>query len=144
MRMWMQRTMLVFGLVVGGGEAMAQAPAQPRVPVQPVPQAPARGPVQPAQAVMAAPVAMPAPVGMPAPVAVVDPAVTQTRGGFLSRATIGEGCANPITCGNWASERTFLFGSCKQFFNPGNKCGGGGCGSHNNPGPCSYSTYLNR
>lgn len=52
----------------------------------------------------------------------------QVGGHLLNRAyhnsplTIGPGCPNPIGCGSWASERTFLFGSCKQFFNPGGKC----------------------
>ena len=73
--------------------------------------------------------------------------------------TIGAGCANTVGCSSPASERTFLFGSCHQFFNPGNKCGGGhgfggflrgdcatgpigtGIGSC---GPCVYGSYLNR
>ncbi|OWK46937.1 hypothetical protein FRUB_00636 [Fimbriiglobus ruber] len=86
---------------------------------------------------------------------------------------IGAGCAMPLTCSNWAAERTFLFGSCRQFFSPGNQCcagcgggqgggcghgGGGGCGhglglgaTNGNPPPslgtyntCKYSSYLNR
>lgn len=68
---------------------------------------------------------------------------------------IGAGCANPIGCGSFASERTFHFGSCKQFFSPGNDCslcgkrkpfeypvfGPGGLGDHT---PCTYGSYLNR
>lgn len=69
---------------------------------------------------------------------------------------IGEGCRNPIGCGNFASERTFLFGSCRQFFNPGFDCAGpfshcfpkhsliygtGGIGDHKR---CEYGSYLNR
>ena len=45
--------------------------------------------------------------------------------------TIGEGCRMPVGCSNIFAERTFLFGSCRQFFTPGNKCslfpGGGHC-----------------
>ena len=66
-----------------------------------------------------------------------------------SPLTIGRGCANTPGCGSFASERTFLFGGCNQFFNAGNKCGGG-CGSAYGPGgfgdttPCKYGSYLNR
>ena len=78
-----------------------------------------------------------------------------TSGGLHARLaasplTIGAGCANSPYCGTLASERTFLFGSCRQFFNAGNKCGGGGCGSAYGPGgfgdgsPCKYGSYLNR
>jgi hypothetical protein len=67
-----------------------------------------------------------------------------------SPLTIGRGCANNPGCGSFASERTFLFGGCNQFFNAGNKCGGGGCGSGYGPGGmgdgsvCKYGSYLNR
>ena len=67
-----------------------------------------------------------------------------------SPLTIGRGCANTPGCGSFASERTFLFGGCNQFFNAGNKCGGGGCGGAYGPGgfgdttPCKYGSYLNR
>ena len=67
-----------------------------------------------------------------------------------SPLTIGRGCANNPGCGSFASERTFLFGGCNQFFNAGNKCGGGGCGTAYGPGgmgdgsPCKYGSYLNR
>lgn len=66
-----------------------------------------------------------------------------------SPLTIGRGCANNPGCGSFASERTFLFGGCNQFFSPGNKCGGGGCGNGSAGGfgdttPCKYSSYLNR
>jgi len=67
-----------------------------------------------------------------------------------SPLTIGQGCANSPNCGSFASERTFLFGSCRQFFNAGNKCGGG-CGGGNGSiggfgdgSPCKYGSYLNR
>lgn len=67
-----------------------------------------------------------------------------------SPLTIGRGCANNPGCGSFASERTFLFGGCNQFFNAGNKCGGGGCGTGYGPGgmgdgsACKYGSYLNR
>lgn len=35
-----------------------------------------------------------------------------------------QGCANPITCGNFWSDKTFIFGSCRQFFGHGRGCGG--------------------
>ena len=63
-----------------------------------------------------------------------------------SPLTIGRGCANSVNCGTFASERTFLFGGCNQFFNAGNKCGGG-CGNAGGFGdttPCKYGSYLNR
>ena len=77
-----------------------------------------------------------------------------SKGGLLSRFAaspfgIGQGCANSPNCGSLASERTFLFGSCRQFFNAGNQCGGG-CGSLYGPGGfgdksfCNYGSYLNR
>jgi len=68
-----------------------------------------------------------------------------------SPLTIGQGCANNPGCGSFASERTFLFGGCNQFFNAGNKCGRGGCGTGNGSAggfgdttPCKYGSYLNR
>ena len=66
-----------------------------------------------------------------------------------SPLAIGRGCANTPGCGSFASERTFLFGGCNQFFNAGNKCGGGGCGNGSAGGfgdttPCKYGSYLNR
>jgi len=79
------------------------------------------------------------------------------------------GYSNPLGCGTCQSERTFLFGSCCQFFKPGRECGScgdtggagcatGGCGSGYwskcpriiyGPGtgtpmnPCVYDSYLN-
>jgi hypothetical protein len=70
--------------------------------------------------------------------------------------TIGSGCANSVNCSNWATHRTFAFGSCNQFFNPGDKCGHGGLfgrahcataplGTGITPcHPCVYGSYLNR
>ncbi len=142
------------GVLGGAGAASAQTP-------QPMPTTPGGLPAVAAPTIVAqaqpAPAA-PAPAApyAPAPVAggccgSVAPAPSDcggcdsgcggkhgARGGLLghlcnSRLAIGEGCANPVTCGTCASERTFLFGGCHQFFSPGNKCGSGhvlgsGCG----------------
>jgi len=70
----------------------------------------------------------------------------------LSPLFIGQGCATKPGCSNVAAERTFIFGSCNQFFNPGNKCGTGKCGpgmlfgqgNLGNSNNCVYGTYLNR
>ncbi|MCZ2343345.1 MAG: hypothetical protein LC104_16355 [Bacteroidales bacterium] len=35
-----------------------------------------------------------------------------------------QGCANPLTCGNFWSDKTFIFGSCRQYFGHGRGCGG--------------------
>ena len=56
--------------------------------------------------------------------------------GTLERLTypflIGEGCRMPVGCSSLLAERTFIFGSCRQFYTPGNKCslfpGGFPCG----------------
>jgi hypothetical protein len=41
----------------------------------------------------------------------------------------GGGTVNPVGCGCCASEKTFFWGGCKQFFNPQQTCGNGnGCG----------------
>ena len=70
---------------------------------------------------------------------------------LFSPFTIGQGCASPVGCSTFASERTFLFGSCNQFFNAGTKCGhglcigstfgSGGLGDHQR---CVYGSNLNR
>jgi hypothetical protein len=173
----------VLGVVGGAGAAFAQAP-------QPMPATPGAVPVvvAPAQPVLAAPhIVAPAPVNggccgsvapAPADCGGCDSDCTSSKGrkhhrnggGLFHKAAIGEGCANPIGCGSCASEKTFLFGGCDQFFNPGDKCGhgmgggcnGGGClgglrtrlrgdcaiapvgtGGLNSP-PCTYTSYVNR
>lgn len=71
---------------------------------------------------------------------------------LLNPLTIGQGCASTPGCSTPAMERTFLFGSCNQFFNPGNKCGTGKCGpgmlfgqgNLGNSNNCVYGSYLNR
>lgn len=69
------------------------------------------------------------------------------------RYAIGAGTVMPIGCSCLAAERTFLFGSCSQFFNPGNYCAGanygGGCNTCGGGGrekhPCQgVTSYLNR
>ena len=102
------------------------------------------------------------PASMNVPVAEVGGGCSSCGGGSVgsglaarvvnSPLTIGRGCANNPGCGSFASERTFLFGGCNQFFNAGNKCGGGGCNSYGNGSvggfgdttPCKYGSYLNR
>lgn len=167
----------VLGVLGGAGAAFAQAP-------QPMPATPGAAP---AVVIPAQPAPAPAPVaggccGSVAPTSdgcgACDTGCDSAKGrkhhrnggGLFHRATIGEGCANPIGCGSCASEKTFLFGGCNQFFSPGNKCGGGlggGCGGNGrgcglldrlhgscaiapvgtgglNSPPCTYTSYLNR
>lgn len=159
------------------GAASAQQP-MPAAPVAYAPQsaAPAAqaqpkplpgAPAAPAVAVPAAPLAAAAQPGCcgavaaPAPCGGCD-SCGHGHGkwaGLHARAaacpgTIGAGCANPIGCSNWASDRTFVFGSCNQFFGAGGKCGGhwgfGGCATGplgtgiSSCGPCVYGSYLNR
>ena len=65
------------------------------------------------------------------------------HGGGLFR--IGEGCASTAGCSSCKQERTFLFGSCHQFFNAGNDCGrGNGHGPCGPVSPCTYFSYQNR
>lgn len=69
---------------------------------------------------------------------------------------IGDGCKNVEWCGSFATQRTFVFGSCRQFFSPGYDCNGpfgkcfkgpgtiygpGGLGGHD---PCVYSSFNDR
>ncbi len=72
-----------------------------------------------------------------------------TRSSIVSRVTIGCGTANPVSCGTFASERTFLFGSCNSFFTPCKTCGGAaieyGSGGMGPKDGCKHITsYLNR
>ncbi len=135
----------VLGRVGGAGATFAQAPQPMPGPAGGVPAVAAPAVVAPAQPIAAAPAPISGGCCGSAPVIAQDyygggcdscgsSASTKGRhGGLFHRATIGQGCANPIGCGSCASEKTFLFGGCNQFFNPGNKCGGGilgsGCGS---------------
>jgi len=140
--------------------ASAQAPVPSTLPAipsaAPAPVAAPPGmmlvPVPPAQA----PVAAPAPVVVQAPAGCATPAPAaasdcgpKVRSNLLSRKLIGCGTANPVGCGTLATERTFLFGGCNQFFTPCRTCGGseieygsGGLGDKDN---CKrHSSYHNR
>ena len=77
-------------------------------------------------------------------------------GGILGHASIGDGCTMSAGCSSYAQQRTFLWGGCNQFFNPGNNCGGGLFGCRNCITPplgqggigsnnlCEYGSYNNR
>lgn len=61
---------------------------------------------------------------------------------LLNPLTIGPGCGGRIGHACWAADRTVIFGSARQFFTPGDKCGPR-CGV--NPWDnCSYFSYLDR
>ena len=140
---------------------LAYAPqGTPAVQVQPkpLPGAPGAAPayVVPGHPV-AAPVAVPTQPGCgyaAAPYGGCDSCGSAKKGGHHGRLGIGAGCANSVGCSTCAQERTFLFGSCNQFFNAGNNCGHGfGFGRcATGPigtgipacGPCVYGSYLNR
>jgi hypothetical protein len=69
---------------------------------------------------------------------------------------IGKGTEMPIGCSCFNAQRTFAFGSCSQFYNPGNECRHcgfgfgrchtpvGGTGSAASVPPCVYSSYTDR
>jgi hypothetical protein len=70
-------------------------------------------------------------------------------GGLFGNLLIGRGTANPIGCGCFASEKTFLWGGCRQFFTPGRTCCGGGLeygpgGPYNNDTCKHVTSFLNR
>lgn len=77
-------------------------------------------------------------------------------GGILGHRSIGEGCAKTAGCNSYAQDRTFMWGSCNQFFNAGHNCGGGLFGGRNcimlpqgrggigDNNLCEYGSYLNR
>jgi hypothetical protein len=161
----------VAALLGANGLAVAQQPAVPVVPM-PVPAAPAA--LQPPPGMVPVPVAPP--VGY-APVAAA-PVVGHAQPGCLASAApapvgcaagdcgggggkaknslfdrLFAGTASPVGCGCLASERTFLFGSCRQFYTPGRTCGGVGiaygCGGgecgHGPKDPCRHVTsFINR
>lgn len=107
-----QRMMiLAAGLVVAlASSAMAQAPLQTPV-------------------TKTGPVAFAA--GRTAPVVVNGSGgCAGSNAGYTSRhcVGIGGGTASPVGCSCFAAEKTFLWGSCRQFFNPQHVCGNGGCG----------------
>lgn len=183
-RMWQLAAAAVLAVTGSASAQTAGVGSLPQIPVIGQPAAPVpAAPAAPAPA-MAAPAA-PAPAAAPAAAPAVSPIIVHGAsgcstcapacdpcgksrslfgGGVFSSLKIGSGCANPVGCGNFASERTFLFGGCKQFYNPGNDCGkhggdcgkgghkGGGCKNCLTPdGPggyfdrnCEYGSYLNR
>lgn len=135
----------LFGLAAAlfaTGTGMAQQPAAP-APAPPVAAAPAAQPpagMTPLPAIPVAPapapaVAHPAPgpivvqappgCGTPAPAPAADCNTCAPKSrGLLDRLGIGCGTASPVSCGTLASERTFVFGSCRQFYTPCRGCGG--------------------
>jgi hypothetical protein len=48
--------------------------------------------------------------------------------GFLKALTPGPGTEMPLGCSCFAANKTFLWGTCKQFFNPTRTCGGAATG----------------
>ena len=70
----------------------------------------------------------------------------RNRSSVFGKLLIGAGTINPVSCGCLASERTFIFGSCKQFYNPTQEChGGGGCWPvDRRPPGLGVTSYLNR
>lgn len=154
----------LFGAVIAlvGCAALASAqqpgPGAPPMPVPVVPPVAQPGTPPPGMVLVpvAPPAALPAPpiqyanpaCGTPAPAC--DPCKDPKKSSLLGKLFIGKGTANPVTCGCLASERTFFFGGCRQFYTPGKTCGGcaldygpggvaGGCDS------CRHLTsFLNR
>jgi hypothetical protein len=129
---------ILFSLAAVALSAVAAVAQQPAAPVVPVPAAQAQGmaaphgmmavPTAPAQAAPA-PVAVVAPGGCGTPAAVggcsTCDAGPRTRQSLMSRLGFTRcGTANSTACSSLASERTFLFGSCKSFFNPCRTCDG--------------------
>lgn len=71
------------------------------------------------------------------------PSSAKAHRGLFSRVMIGAGTINPVSCGCTASERTFVFGSCKQFFN--SQCDCPGCWPvDRRPPGLGVTSYLNR
>jgi hypothetical protein len=153
--MRLQLLSCAIGLIAGIGSAFAQAPAlQPAPKTTPLVAAPvAQTPAAPVQGVVSGNCVVAQGPGCAA--------TTATKSRWKNLFCIGEGCANPVGCSNLAAERTFIFGSCRQFFNPGNDCGPcahklgncsgasgkGGCSGCNNPEkhPCAgVTSHLNR
>ena len=169
----------LFAAVIALVGCAAVASAQPPVPTLPVPTAPplivtppAINPPGMTPIPLAPPVALPnalppAYPSAPPPIVYANPtcytpAVAAAPcaepkhakrvglfGRLGGRLAIGEGTANPVSCGCLAAERTLMFGGCKQFFTPGKTCcggsleyGNGGMGTCDN---CKHVTsFLNR
>ncbi len=141
--------------------------------VAPAPLPPSISPIVPASARSVAPAGCSScggPVvaygdGCAAPGASLHRAHERNRSSVFGRFLIGAGTINPVSCGCLASERTFAFGSCRQFYNPQLDCfagayarfgshygqgGGGGCGDggcwpvDRRPPGYGVTSYLNR
>ena len=137
-------------LALSAGAQAPQAPAAPKAPMVVVPAAPMAMPMPPMTQPAAPMMAYPAPVanmpcgGTPAADCSSCGGASGHKPGLFSKLFgnygIGAGTATPVTCGCHAADKTFVFGSCKQFFNPGNVCGSG-CG-FNGRNNCPLPTYA--
>ena len=137
--------------------AAAAAPTAPPAVIQPPPaviHAPPAVMAQPVAPHMLVPAPIPvAPVYQPAPAAgcgstgcaasacAAEKPNLMNR--FFGKHAIGVGTATPIGCSCHAADKTFMFGSCNQFFAPGKACDGGrmgygGCGG----GKCPVTGYA--
>ena len=152
MRRFCLAIVATFGLV---SAASAQAPILTPA-TAPAPAALASQPTGLVPAPVAAPAAQPMYVVTPStgsatssvPCATGDCGPTVQKS-HLSRKFIGCGTASPASCGTFASERTFLFGSCNAFFTPCKTCGGSaieyGSGGMGPKDGCKHITsYTNR
>lgn len=134
----MRKLMLsLCGGLLAATAAFAQ-PAQPAPIPKPVAPAPMPKPVAPSAPAVVAPTA-PAPVVVAAPATGVGCAAPGCapsgcdscgKSGAAGKVFgnhklfIGVGTATPVDCTCHAADKTFVFGSCKQFFNPGKTCNG--------------------
>jgi len=67
---------------------------------------------------------------------------------ILGKFLIGHGTINPVSCGCLASDRSFVFSSCRAFYNPISECGSHGCSGcwpvDRRPPGLGVTSYLNR
>jgi hypothetical protein len=126
----------VLGVLGGAGSSFAQVTVPGPVVVNvPPPVAVTVAPAAEAQQMPVYPPNQPVAAGARVP-ANLDcfggnaPATTATRhnAGFLRALTPGPGTAMPLGCSCFAADKTFLWGSCRQFFNPQRTCGGAATG----------------
>jgi len=156
---WRKAAVAVAGIAafVSAAHAQTAPPVTPApAPVQVAPMAPA--PLPAAGAVTGSPVlpVTPVPGYAPGAAPAYAPAVSGggcatggcatggcgagygtagTKSKWYDKCFIGVGTANPIGCGCHASDKTFFWGSCRQFFTPGKTCCGeptlyNGCGGY--------------
>jgi hypothetical protein len=80
---------------------------------------------------------------------------TDSGGKHKHGLLIGRGTEMPVGCACCAAQKSFIFGSCNQFYSPGNDCRGCGFGRGNCHAPvggppyppvppCTYSSYTYR